>query len=99
MRKTIAGLLLWAAPLIFSPQALAQGERCGTHMANPAPVTPGTGGVHCTSSGTLRVLIVFVSFHDDDTPHANWPAHQPPLFMSQFIDPDTTVRTRRPSTE
>src|SRR5512147_1252078 len=96
MRTTIAGLLLWAAPLICGQPASAQGDRCGTIQGNPAPLPPGTGGIHITSSGTLRVLIVFVSFHDDDTLHANWPAHQPPLYLSQFIDPDTSLRNQAP---
>ncbi len=47
------------------------------------------GGLHMTAMGTLRVLVVFASFPDDETEHPFWPAHQPPLFMEQFIDPDT----------
>ncbi len=49
-----------------------------------------------TARGTLRILIVFASFPDDETPHPNWPAHQPPLFMHKFIDPDTLTRSTEP---
>jgi M6 family metalloprotease-like protein len=54
------------------------------------------GGKHITARGTLRILIVFASFPDDETPHPFWPAHQPPLFMEQFIDPDTLRRSTGP---
>lgn len=52
------------------------------------------GGLHITARGTLRVLIVFASFPDDETVHPFWPAHNPPLFMQQFIDQDTTTRSQ-----
>ncbi len=52
-----------------------------------------TGGIHITAKGVLRVLIVFASFPDDETPHPFWPAHQPPMFMNQFIDADTSTHS------
>ena len=57
------------------PQSSAA-ER-GTLSQSPhAP--PGPAGSTCPSAGVLRVLVVFVSFPDDETPHPYWPAHQPP---------------------
>jgi M6 family metalloprotease-like protein len=47
------------------------------------------GGRHITARGTLRILMVFASFPDDDTPNPHWPAHHPPIGMNQFLDPDT----------
>jgi hypothetical protein len=52
------------------------------------------GGIHITAQGTLRVLIVFASFPDDEKVHPYWPAHKPPQSMDQFIDSDTTVRSQ-----
>ena len=82
--------------------AAAQGEvqtppLCGVHSGALA-LRPrdGAGGIHITSGGLLRVLVVFASFPDDETPHPYWPAHGPPLFMSQFIDPDTTTNSQVP---
>lgn len=71
--------------------------QCGLRT-NPQPTRTSskTGGKHITAHGTLRVLIVFASFPDDETPHPFWPAHQPPLFMQQFIDPDTLTRSSGP---
>ncbi len=68
---------------------------CGTTVTNQTHrVLDDIGGRHITSRGTLRALIVFASFPDDSTPHPYWPPHQPPLFMQQFIDPDTMIRSQ-----
>lgn len=69
--------------------------QCGTrvephHLRQPTDV----GGRHITAQGVLRVLLVFASFPDDETPHPYWPARNPPLFMNQFIDPDTATRSQ-----
>jgi M6 family metalloprotease-like protein len=70
-------------------------QQCGT-TALPGSSQPldETGGIYITSKGTLRVLVVFASFPDDETPHPYWPAHNPPLFMQQFIDPDTGTHSQ-----
>ena len=88
----LAGVLL--------PAALSAGDRqpqCGLSVTG-AQIRPQdeVGGKHITARGTLRILIVFASFPDDETPHPFWPAHQPPLFMQQFIDPDTLTRSTGP---
>lgn len=53
------------------------------------------GGIYMTAENELRVLVVFASFLDDDSPHPYWPAHSPPDNMSEFIDPDMTTGTTR----
>jgi M6 family metalloprotease-like protein len=65
----------------------------GTLAALGAPRAGSPGGRHLPSRGTLRVLLVFASFFDDETPHPYWPAHKPPLAMQQFIDPDVATRS------
>jgi M6 family metalloprotease-like protein len=55
-----------------------------------------TGGKHMPARGVVRVLLVFASFPDDTTAHPYWPAHQPPQFMRQYIDPDTLTRSNAP---
>ncbi len=70
---------------------------CGTEPPSQlTPISGQTGGNHITASGTLRVLLVFVSFPDDSTPHPYWPQHQPPLFMNDFLDPDTSSHSASP---
>lgn len=78
----------------FVGEPVSQARQCGvTAGVQSVSRVYGIGGLHLTSRGVLRVLVVFASFPDDETPHPYWPAHQPPLFMQQFIDPDTTTRS------
>jgi M6 family metalloprotease-like protein len=69
-------------------------DSCGT-VYNPAAAISLTqlGGKYLTASGTLRVLLVFVSYPDDDNTHPYWPAHQPPTNMSSYIDPSATTNS------
>lgn len=67
------------------------GTRPGTFSFHPHTEI---GGRHITAHGVLRVLVVFASFPDDETPHPFWPAHQPPLFIDDFLDPDTSTRSQ-----
>lgn len=47
------------------------------------------GGLHITSRGTIRVLVVFVRFKDDNAPDSYWPANdQIQPWMTQYIDPN-----------
>jgi M6 family metalloprotease-like protein len=71
--------------------------QCGL-QSTPASVRhlADIGGRHLPARGTLRVLVVFASFPDDETAHPFWPSHQPPLFMRQFVDPDTLTRSTEP---
>ena len=55
-----------------------------------------TGGRYLTARGTLRVLMVFASFPDDERSHPWWPAHQAPLRMREFLDPDTSTHSPSP---
>ena len=72
-------------------------RQCGTvPSARVTRTAARAGGIYLTSRGTLRVLLVFASFPDDETPNPWWPAHQAPLYMHQFIDPDTTTRSDAP---
>jgi M6 family metalloprotease-like protein len=80
---------------LFAGDLGREARLCGSHF------TPqyfhsldDTGGRHITARGTLRVLLVFASFPDDETPHPFWSPHNPPLFMQQFIDPDTTTNSQ-----
>ena len=69
-------------------------RQCGTvPSARVTRTAARAGGIYLTSRGTLRVLLVFASFPDDETPNPWWPAHQAPLYMHQFIDPDTATRS------
>lgn len=101
MSRIIGTALLLALLLLglqFSGLAGEQTLRhCGTvPSARVTRAAAQRGGIYLTSRGTLRVLLVFVSFPDDETPHPWWPAHQAPLNMQQFIDPDTTTRSDAP---
>ena len=82
---------------VSAQDAAAESRLCGiqSDLQYVRPLDD-AGGIHITSNGTLRVLIVFASFPDDETPHPYWPAHNPPLFMQQFIDPDTSMHSQAP---
>jgi len=100
MSRTLRSIFFVVLLLVLSGSVSAQdadggGKLCGTLSgAASSRSLDGTGGIYMTSRGTLRVLIVFASFPDDETPHPYWPAHGPPLFMQQFIDPDTTSNSQ-----
>ncbi|MEO8169216.1 MAG: hypothetical protein ABI623_13265, partial [bacterium] len=67
---------------------------CGTKAGvHPLRILDDVGGRHITARGTLRVLLVFASFPDDESFHPYWQPHQPPMLMQQFIDPDTVMRS------
>ena len=71
--------------------------QCGLNVSRAQMQPQGeVGGKYITAHGVLRILIVFASFPDDETPHPFWPAHQPPLFMRRFIDPDTLTHSTDP---
>jgi len=80
---------------VFAGDTVREGRQCGT-ASNLATSLDEVGGIHMTAKGTLRVLVVFASFPDDTTSHPFWPVHNPPLSMSQFIDPDTTTKSQGP---
>ena len=72
-----------------------EAPQCGTRSdLLSAPLSNEIGGVHISATGTFRILIVFASFPDDLTPHPDWPVHSPPVFMEQFVDPDTATRSQ-----
>ena len=96
---------IWTIILVTCISALASTAfaddavwmRCGTRGNADLGSLAGLddiGGKHITADGTLRILVVFVSFFDDETPHPYWPAHNPPLYMQQFIDPDTATNSQ-----
>jgi M6 family metalloprotease-like protein len=88
-------LLFILAGEVFAGDTVREGRQCGTG-SNLVASLEEVGGIHMTAKGTLRVLIVFASFPDDTTSHPFWPAHNPPMSMTQFIDPDTTTKSRGP---
>ena len=90
MKKLVTLLIL---SFIFSPiYIFAQiDETCGTIPAYYRGETIDLnqeGGIHLTSQGELKVLIVFVRFKDDTSYHPNWPIGQPPYNYNTFIDPN-----------
>ncbi len=88
-------VLLVLPVAIFAQGADEEARLCGLPPGSQrVRVFEDTGGVYIPSSGTLRVLMVFASFPDDETPHPYWPAHNPPLFMQEFIDSDTTIHSQ-----
>lgn len=50
-------------------------------------------GIYITSHGTLRVLVVFVRFKDDNSTVSGWPAGSPPDFMNTYIDSTTSMNS------
>jgi hypothetical protein len=44
------------------------------------------GGVHLPAEGTIRALVVFVQFPDDQLISANWPLNQMPTYAGHYID-------------
>lgn len=85
--------LLWGILMIH---AYAQQDTlyCGT------PPDPGRsmdltqlGGKYITANGTLRILLVFVSFPNDNNEHPYWPVGGPPTYMGNFIDPNVNTNS------
>lgn len=94
-------LIFWMYLFLIAPapggDLPRQARECGVlATAHAAMSGKANDGTHITANGTLRILVVFASFPDDEKVHPYWPAHQPPLFMDQFIDPDTTVHSQSP---
>jgi len=88
--------LLFALPLLYG-EPMAGQRQCGVIVQPGSHLAPaGPGGKHIPAQGVFRVLLVFASFPDDETPHPFWPAHQPPVSMEDFIDADTTIRSQSP---
>lgn len=46
------------------------------------------GGIYLTAQGTIKVLVVFASFKNDNSYHPYWPVGQPPQNYNTFIDPN-----------
>lgn len=51
------------------------------------------GGMYITADGTFRILIVFVSYPDDNNSHPYWPMGEPPTAMANFIDPNVNTNS------
>ncbi len=51
------------------------------------------GGLYRTAQGTLRVLVVFVRFKDDNAYNPHWPAGSPPNVMNNYIDPNANTNS------
>ena len=61
---------------------------CGTQgTSDPLDITQ-RGGRYLTSSGELKVLVVFAKFQGDNSGHPYWPANSFPTEMGNFIDPN-----------
>jgi M6 family metalloprotease-like protein len=73
-------ILIWITILI-----LCIDIHSGNHETNPKNI----GGKYITSTGELKVLVVFAKFKDDTSSHQFWPADSYPEEMNTFIDPDT----------
>jgi hypothetical protein len=46
------------------------------------------GGIYLTSQGTIKVLVVFARFKNDNTYHPYWPVDGDPVDYTEWIDPD-----------
>lgn len=94
--KSLRALLLSCAVEMFLGYhvGLCQQDTCGTTY-NPADgvIISQEGGIYITADGTFRVLVVFVSFLDDNNVHPYWDAHQPPDDMQSFIDPNGSTNS------
>jgi M6 family metalloprotease-like protein len=93
--RALCTVPLFAALMVSSTGLAGEQERlCGSQFS-PAHTIPlsSPGGIYLPSAGTIRVLLVFASFPDDETPHPYWPAHAAPLNMRQFVDSDTSTRS------
>jgi len=69
---------------------------CGTEWDEKDPLQQidlsQLGGIYLTSLGQLNVLIVFVSFPDDNNDHPWWPVAEPPDSLEYWIDPDVQMQ-------
>lgn len=61
---------------------------CAVSLPDNALTSTQRGGRYLTSTGELKVLVVFAKFKDDKCPHQFWPADSYPSEMKDFIDPD-----------
>ena len=91
-------LYIFVPLLLMSASGMAQDVffNCGTEFD---PKTNGAyasinlsqfGGIYLPSTDTVKILLVFVTYPDNNTPHPYWPAHQPPSNMNQYIDSNLT---------
>ena len=51
------------------------------------------GGKYVTSSGVLKILVVFAKFKNDNSDHPYWPANSYPAEMNGFIDPNIQLNS------
>ncbi len=58
-------------------------EVCGLDE-NPGEVQ--YGGVHLPEEGTIRALVLFIQFPDDQLESTNWPKDQMPTYANHYID-------------
>jgi hypothetical protein len=77
----VTSVLLAILVVTFNLPLLATAQEfpsfCGMPAADPPPVSisPAVnyGGRYVTSTGTLRVLMVWIRFADDNEPSTTWP--------------------------
>jgi M6 family metalloprotease-like protein len=83
--------------LVATVSGMSQSEECGMVIDPEDPDyaidLEQLGGIYITAEDTLRVLLVFVQFPDDDNYHPYWPAHEPPINMGQYIDTSALVNS------
>ncbi|MBX2993139.1 MAG: hypothetical protein KF749_18455, partial [Bacteroidetes bacterium] len=98
VRQHIAVFLVLTITVIAEGSAQEAMPKFCAPSSDPASAAAilDTGGIYMTARGTVRALIVFASFFDDNTSHPYWPQHQPPQFMQEFIDPDTSTHSTSP---
>ena len=93
MRRLILTLFIisiWHLP--YPAKGRQSSIQCGmsTHLTNESKhATPKFGGKYISASGTLRVLVVFVRFGDDNETSENWPDPGVlPAWAANFVDKD-----------
>ncbi|MDR3611516.1 MAG: hypothetical protein P4L27_13190 [Ignavibacteriaceae bacterium] len=86
--KNLLSLLIM---ILFSLNNLVFGQDmlCGT--TGPGTISTQTGGIYIPSQGTLRVLVVFARFKDDNSTHDYWDAGSPPPHYQSYIDSNTST--------
>lgn len=66
-------------------------QSCGFDELEQLPLTQ-VGGINITSTGTVKALLIFVDFSDDDQDTANstWPVGIGPNYLTQIVDTTET---------
>lgn len=82
MKKYIFLLLFAMFPILFAQEI--PNLTCGTANAS-IQYEANRGGYHIPSAGTIRALVIFAQFKDDNSVASDWPLNQMPNWATSFI--------------